>query len=548
MSRSTCWLPLLLLGLLATCVSSGHLGGVDKCSIIPNFERFDCHPDGTASQESCTSRGCCWKPESWSSDPHEPGIPPCFYAQDFINYDVSHSVIGESKMFILLKRRNIETGYPKNVDSLLIQVTGLTNDTLRIQITDSDHKRFQVPEEWLNIGLVKETSKTPEILYNIEYKKIDNSTGPQLVVTRKSNDQIIFSISLSKLIYSDQFISVPFESVPSSSIYGLGEHYEEFEIDFNSSYRRLIFWNRDDEPQGYLPSYGSHPFYLMREGKTSPLSHGVLFFNHNLGEVTLQPSKSFVYRTIGGIVDMFVFLGPNTNDVLSTKNKLIGLATMPPLWSLGFHLCRFGQKSTPSVNDTLQRNLAAGVPIDVQWFDNDYMDNRNDFTIDPQNFGNLGDLARELQAQGIHVVLNINPAVSGSEKEGTYPPYDLGKALNIFVTKNDSSEIFLGKVWNAVSSAFPDFTSPLSDLYWSKLVTEFHQRVPFNGIWLDMNEPSNLVDGEVNHGCPINTYDVPQYDPTNNTGVSAHARLRTAIDGKPAKTSRLRDKVTEMRL
>lgn len=502
----------LLVALLSICVSLAH--GEDRCTLVHLFDRIDCQPDGIADRDSCEARGCCWIPETYP--PHDPdglGVPNCFYSYDFVSYDIAHKIESESRIIMLLKRRPIVTGFSNNVDSLLVQVTGITNDTLRIQITDSKNKRFQVPEPQLNIGLIKETCTTDQVLYDAYIE------GQSLVVKRRSNNQVIFSINLTKIIYADQYIAIPLQSLPASYVYGLGEHYENFTIDFNSTYKRLIFMNRDAPPERRLPAYGTHPFYLMREVEGSPLSHGVLFFNHNIGEMTLHPSKTLVYRTIGGIVDMFVFLGPNAYDVITTKNKLIGLPMMPPLWSLGFHLCRFGYKSTAHLNATLRRNQAAGVPVDVQWVDIDYADRRNDFTIDTENFGDLGDFVRQLHTEGLHFVPIVDPAVSGDEREGTYPPYDLGKSLDIFVKDPYSNDDFIGRVWNPTASVWPDFTNPLTDLYWTEMMLNFSQQIPFDGVWIDMNEPANLINGAKNKGCPdASPYDHPPYDPSVKNG------------------------------
>lgn len=46
---------------------------------------------------------------------------------------------------------------------------------------------------------------------------------------------------------------------------------------------------------------------------------------------------------------------------------------------------------------------------------------------------------------GMHYIPLIDPGVSGSEKPGTYPPYDEGLQLDIFV-KNSSGQPFVGKV------------------------------------------------------------------------------------------------------
>ena len=441
-------------------------------------------------------------------------MPYCFYPQNFVNYDIKHKVVSESKIVLLLTRRSVSTGFSNNIDTLLVEVNGITNDTLRVKITDAKNKRFQVPDPQLKIDFVKASSSSRKLLYNV-----DLEDGSVLHLKRtESGQRTIFKIDLSKLIYADQYIQVPISSLPSSSVYGLGEHYENFRIDFNSSYRRLIFLNRDAAPTKYLPAYGTHPFYIMQDADGSSWTHGVHFFNNHISEVTLVPSKSLWYRTLGGIVDMFVFFGPTANDVITTKNKLIGLPAMPPFWSLGFHLCRYGYKSTAHMKETLQRNLDAGIPVDVQWVDIDHMDKRNDFVID-KNFTDMKQFVDQIHSKGMHFVPIIDPAVSGSEEPGTYPPYDLGKELDIFIKSPNTGKDFVGKVWNPKTSVFPDFSNPLTDLYWSRLMQDYHEKVPFDGIWIDMNEPANMVHGELKLGCPKNsTLDHPQFDPSVRNG------------------------------
>lgn len=73
------------------------------------------------------------------------------------------------------------------------------------------------------------------------------------------------------------------------------------------------------------------------------------------------------------------------------------------------------------------------------------MNNDNDFTYDVENFEGLPDFVKELHSKGMHYIPIIDPGVSGSEKPGTYPPYDIGLEMDIFI-KNSTGQTFIGKV------------------------------------------------------------------------------------------------------
>jgi len=54
-----------------------------------------------------------------------------------------------------------------------------------------------------------------------------------------------------------------------------------------------------------------------------------------------MPTPGLVYRTIGGILDIYFFLGPSPEEVVSQYTEAVGRYYVPPYWSLGFQLCRF---------------------------------------------------------------------------------------------------------------------------------------------------------------------------------------------------------------
>ena len=77
----------------------------------------------------------------------------------------------------------------------------------------------------------------------------------------------------------------------------------------------------------------------------------------------------------------------------------------------------------------------------------------------------------------------VDPGISGGEKAGEYAPYDQGLQQDIFI-KDSSGKPFVGKVWNAVSTVWPDFSHPNVTHYWMTQFDQFHDSVEIDGAWI----------------------------------------------------------------
>ena len=66
------------------------------------------------------------------------------------------------------------------------------------------------------------------------------------------------------------------------------------------------------------------------------------------------------------MVDLYILSGGTPNDVASQVLDIVGKPTMPPMWSLGFHNCRYGYPSIAYVEEVVQNYTSAQIPLDTQ--------------------------------------------------------------------------------------------------------------------------------------------------------------------------------------
>lgn len=258
---------------------------------------------------------------------------------------------------------------------------------------------------------------------------------------------------------------------------------------------------------------------------------GIFLFNSNAMDIIIQPAPMVTWRTVGGILDFYIFVGFTPEEVVQQYINLVGLPLMPPFWSLGFHLSRYGYKSLDNLKKVWNRTRQAGIPFDVQvgdefrfdcaptflfcsqWTDIDMFQSNNDFSYDQSSFKGMPEFVDDLHSVGMRFVPMFDCGISaGEDPPESYLPYKEGLEMNIFV-KNASNQILLGKVWNAKLTVWPDFFHPNASEYWTQQFSKYHEVIAFDGAWIDMNEPSNFYDGSVD-GCPKGSkLESPPYTP-----------------------------------
>uniref|UniRef100_A0A8C8S4Y2 Lysosomal alpha-glucosidase n=1 Tax=Pelusios castaneus TaxID=367368 RepID=A0A8C8S4Y2_9SAUR len=463
-----------------------------RCDISPD-SRFDCAPEKLLSRAECEARGCCYVPVSSRG----PALwePWCFFPPSYPSYKVENMSATETGYAASLTR-SIATFFPEDIMVLKLEVVFETEGRLHFMLRDPAKKRYEVPLETPKVS-GQRTAK----LYSVQI-----SADPfGLIVFRESNGQVLLNTTVAPLFFADQFLQIS-TSLPSPFISGLGEHLTSLTLNVN--WTRVTLWNRDMAPLPSANLYGSHPFYLVMED--GGLAHGVFLLNSNAMDVILQPSPALTWRTTGGILDFYVFLGPDPKSVVRQYLDVIGYPFMPPYWGLGFHLCRWGYSSTAVTRQVVKNMTAARFPLDVQWNDLDYTDAKRDFTFNKDSFLDYPDMVREFHQSGRRYVLIVDPAISSSGPPGSYKPYDDGLKRGVFI-QNATGQPLVGKVWPG-PTVFPDFTNPETHQWWHDMVKEFHEQVPFDGMWIDMNEPSNFVAGSLD-GCPNNKLENPPYVP-----------------------------------
>jgi alpha-glucosidase (family GH31 glycosyl hydrolase) len=383
---------------------------------------------------------------------------------------------------------NLKSGsgpYGGDVPNLKFEMTLETDTRIRVRITDRTKARWEVPDI---VQTARPTSAPKNPKYTIDIKRAPFG----FTVSRNPSKEIVFSTLGTPFVFEDQYITIG-TTFPKAdpNLYGVGERPAPLRLETEDS--RYTIWNLDNLNNYKENSYGTHPFFMEFRNHTA---YGVFLLNSNAQDVIIKnkPTPMLNFITIGGVIDLFIFLGPTPQEVISQYHEVIGRPFMPPFWGLGWHQSRYGYQDLNEIKTVARKYRENNLPLDTMWSDIDYMQNFRDFTWDSQKYpvDQVKAFAEELHRNKQQYMVIIDP---GLHAEPGYPPYDIGIQKKLFIKKADNSTPIVNKVWPGLC-VFPDFTNTETYAFWESLLEQFLGGVPIDGIWLDMNEIACFCEGE----------------------------------------------------
>ena len=407
------------------------------------------------------------------------------------------------------------------------------DNLVHLKITDPSKNRWEVPEkdvldkEYLKnrnenkVGLSKysriidsrsfyvefDVNDTnglgydPEMDYDDDYHHYyhnSNETYKEFsfrLITQDSEEFYSFS-SKTNFLYSDTYIN--FEAkLTTNKIYGFGERTHDFQLkDGIYTIGSLdCGGTKYDDGKGGMNQYSHQPIGLHKT-KYSNLWLGFVFLNTNEQDVIIRSDKNDTYlthKTTGGIIDYYIVVNDSPEEVLKTIQTLLGVPPLPPFWSFGIHQSRYGYKSFEDFKNVYEKYKSLGIPIDAMWLDIDSLEKFEMFTLNDKFKDIAPYIEDNLHKDGGKFIPIVDYGFSYENPDNKY--VKLGDELNIFIKSNFTNKNLVGKAWPE-KVVYPDFLHPNAPKFWNKGLEDYYNLVKYDGIWLDMNEPANLLENE----------------------------------------------------
>lgn len=311
----------------------------------------------------------------------------------------------------------------------------------------------------------------------------------------------------------------------SDHLYGIPEHADSFLLkdtrpNIRDPYRLYNVDIFEYELNSPMSLYGAIPFMIAQSKDVG--SFGILWLNaaetwidiesnesqqKNAGVVgmlsNLVKSDSKMTGKLAhwfsetGLIDVWLIPGPDPITVMKYNAEILGTMPMPPVYSTGFHQCRWNYFSTKEVMQVERKYDEVEVPLDALWLDIEYTEGRSKkyFTWDPVAFADHIQMAKNLTANGRRLIAIIDPHI---KKEDGYSCYEEGKQYDYWI-KDVSNHPYEAWCWPG-ASYWPDYLSPAVQQWWATKFSPEHfpgDSTTSVDIWNDMNEPSVFSGPEV---------------------------------------------------
>lgn len=379
-----------------------------------------------------------------------------------------------------------------------LSITALSNDVVRIRFTRDqkfgrDHS-YAVVNRHLSPATVKAVIKPDVTVLKTASLKVRIQHSPlRISFANAAGDVMDMDDPEQGISMTGGQFRIAKRLQDDEHVYGFGEKCGRLDKrGWQLGGYQYVMWNLDTPAfdSSTDPLYVAVPFFMVtRRGK----SHGIFLDNtwRSFFDVGREQRGLLTFGADGGDVDYYFINGPEPRKVIERYTALTGRAPLPPMWSLGYHQCRWSYYPESRVRALADTFRSKRIPADALWLDIHYLDGYKPFTWDKRHFPHPAKMISDLRTKGLRLITIIDAHPPALKK---YMPYETGVAGNHFVKWPDG-KVYQGPVWpshaekHPAPSVFPDFSRPATRQWWGDLYKSLLD-AGVAGIWNDMNEPS----------------------------------------------------------
>jgi len=313
-------------------------------------------------------------------------------------------------------------------------------------------------------------------------------------------------------------VSVDVTFFDSENVYGIPEHTSSFSLKSTKDTDPYRLFNLDvfeyelDNPMalyGNIPFMQSHApeatvgfffhntaeMWVDVDAQSSSQNQGLIGHLKSLFEKTItKPSVHTHWFAESGVLDLFFLLGPKPKDIFRQYSSLTGTTLLPPLFSLGYHQCRWNYNDQEDVLFVSKSLDEHDFPHDVIWLDIEHTDGKRYFTYDHDKFPDPKAMLDTLMITGRRMVNIIDPHV---KRDPNYYVHKEASELDLYV-KNKDGQQHDAWCWPG-SSSWLDFLDPKIRSWYADQFSydRYKDSTPSLFAWNDMNEPSIFNGPEI---------------------------------------------------
>lgn len=365
-----------------------------------------------------------------------------------------------------------------------LEITFLTQNRLRVRrLIDPSSEPFS----W---AVIDQSSASVSVSLHETDEQITLRTDSILCVIDRETARLMVCDLLGNVRYAEETglewadnksLRLRLRLATDESAYGTGGR----AFPLNLRGRIVALWNRDAGKFTYAldPINYSIPFYV---GMHQHGPYGLLWDEPARGLMDIGASDPNILHieTERGAGCYYLFFDDTVTEIVASYTALTGRMPLPPLWTLGYHQCRYSYQSAEELLSVAHELRNRRIPCDALYLDIHYMEGYRVFTWDRVNFPDPKAMTDELHAMGFKVVAILDPGVKVDE---AYAICGDGCEENVFLTYPDG-ELLSAVVWPG-NVHFPDFTSARVREWWSRYTASLVKESGLDGLWNDMNEP-----------------------------------------------------------